>query len=90
MKLRRKGYGSGYQPRGKIPNRQGIHLWPPIVESRCRLGDLESVTILDTQASLALVTLTERKTLTTLGANVESRKADQVSAVSFAMLKPLK
>lgn len=90
MKLRRKRYGSGYQRRGKIPNRQGIELRPLIVESRHRVGDWEADTVLGTQASVALVTLTERKTRTTLVAKVESRKADQVSAAIIAMLTPLK
>ena len=54
------------------------------------MGDWEADTVLGTQASVALVTLTERKTRTTLVAKVESRKANQGSAAIIAMLKPLK
>ena len=68
MKLRRKRYRSGYQRRGEIPNRSGIELRPLIVESSSRVGDWEADTVLGTQASVVSVTLTERKSRTTLAA----------------------
>jgi len=90
QKPRRKRYASGRQRRGKIPNRQGIELRPLVVEMRNRVGDWEADTVLGTQASVALVTLTERNTRTTLVAKVEARKADQVADAIIALLTPLK
>ena len=46
--------------------------------------------MLGTQASVALVTLTERKTRTTLVAKVNSRTADQVATAIITLLTPLK
>ena len=90
QKKRRKRYGSGEQRRGQIPNRRGIEKRPLVVETRQRVGDWEADTVLGTQASVALVTLTERKTRTTLVAKVNARTADQVAAAIITLLTPFK
>lgn len=90
QKPRRKRYGSGYQRRGQIPNRRGIEQRPLEVETRQRVGDWEADTVLGTQASVALVTLTERNTRTTLAAKVNARTADQVAAAIITLLTPFK
>lgn len=90
QKKRRKRYGSGQQRRGQIPNRRGIELRPLVVETRQRVGDWEADTVLGTQASVALVTLTERNTRTTLVAKVFARTADQVAAAIITLLTPFK
>lgn len=90
QKMRRKRYGSGQQRRGQIPNRRGIEERPLVVETRQRVGDWEADTVLGTQASVALVTLTERNTRTTLVAKVFARTADQVAAAIITLLTPFK
>jgi IS30 family transposase len=88
QKPRRKRYGSGRQRRGQIPNRRGIELRPLVVETRSRVGDWEADTVLGTQASVALVTLTERTTRFELVAKVECRTANQVRDAIIEMLLP--
>ncbi|MCU7895700.1 MAG: IS30 family transposase, partial [Candidatus Thiodiazotropha sp. (ex Lucinoma aequizonata)] len=58
----RKRYGH-YDRRGKIKNRVDIDERPAIVESRCRIGDWESDTVMGKALKSALLTMVERKTL---------------------------
>ncbi len=88
QKQRRKRYGSGRQWRGRIVNRRGIEERPLVVDARQRVGDWEADTVMGVQASMALVTLTERVTRTTLVMKVAARTAEAVSAVIIRMLRP--
>lgn len=85
-KLKRKAYGSGARA-SRTPNRTPICERPKIVEQKKRIGDWECGTIFGSDRKNALITVVERKSLFTLKATVEHRKASQVSQAMIRILK---
>jgi IS30 family transposase len=78
QKKRRKRYGQ-YDRRGIIPARKSIEMRPEAVDSRERLGDWESDTIIGKGHQGAVLTLTERKSRFTLIRKVTQRSAELVA-----------
>lgn len=63
QKTYRKRRLMGQDRRGQIPHRISIHLRPPIIESRSRLGDIEGDTLIGRHHQGAVLSLVERKSL---------------------------
>ncbi|MFO7916724.1 MAG: IS30 family transposase [Anaerolineae bacterium] len=84
----RKRYGQ-YDRRGKLPNRVSIEERPAIVNTRERLGDWETDTMIGKGHRGALVTLTERKSRLALISRVKRRRAEEVGQAILALLDSL-
>ena len=87
QKQRKKRYGKTDR-RGIIPNRQSIDQRPPIVETRCRIGDWEADTIIGKNHKQAIVSMIERKTGLALIRKVERKTAEAVEQAIIRLLKP--
>lgn len=84
----RKRYGKNDR-RGKIKNRVSIEERPEVVERRNRVGDWEGDTIIGKGRKGALLTLVERKTLFTVIARLDSKRADLLADEAIAQMMPL-
>ena len=87
QKKRRKGYASGRNRRGKIPNRNGIEQRPKFVDLKIRVGDREGDTIIGANQKQAIVSLVDRRTRYTLLRKVKNRTASLVSEAFIQELK---
>jgi len=85
-----KKRSSKYDKRGIIPNRQSIDERPLIVETRSRLGDWETDTIIGSRHRQAIVSLVERKSRFCLLQKVAYKSAELVQTAICQKLKPLK
>ena len=88
-KKRRKRYGSN-DKRGQIPNRVSIDERPEIVDSKERIGDWETDTVIGKKHKGALVTAVERKTRFTCIRFVPNKQADVVAKALVDILRPYK
>lgn len=87
---RHKKRGSKYQYRGTIPNRVDISERPPVVEDRCRFGDLEGDLVIGQGQHGAIVTIVDRMTRFSWAAMLDSKKAEGVADAVVRMLRPFK
>ena len=81
---------NGKRSRGQIINRVSIDDRPKIVDDKRRVGDWEIDTVIGKGHSGALVTIVERKTLYTLVARVNGKRADWVTQATIQLLEPFK
>lgn len=88
-KYQKRG-SNGKRSRGQIINRVSIDNRPKIVDDKRRVGDWEIDTIIGKGHSGALVTIVERKTLYTLVAKVNGKRADWVTQATIQLLEPFK
>jgi transposase, IS30 family len=86
-KYQKRG-SNGKRSRGQIINRISIDNRPKIVDDKRRVGDWEIDTVIGKGHSGALVTIVERKTLYTLVARVNGKRADWVTQATMQLLKP--
>lgn len=86
-KKKRKKYGSGPDRRGSIKNRVSIEKRPKIVDELSRIGDWEADTIIGKDHKGALVSLTERRSMTQLLKKVNSKNAEVVTHAIIKMVK---
>ena len=79
------------KPRGKIPQRVGIEHRPAIVESKQRVGDWESDTVIGKGHQGVLLAIVDRKSKFTLIGHCRSKEAqEEVTAVTLRLMEPLK
>jgi len=88
-KYQKRG-SNGKRSRGQIINRVSIDKRPKIVDDKRRVGDWEIDTVIGKGHSGALVTIVERKTLYTLVAKVNGKRADWVTQATIQLLEPFK
>jgi len=81
---------NGKSTRGQICNRVSIDDRPSLVGEKSRIGDWEIDTMIGKGHSGALVTIVERVTKFTVSAQVNSKKAVDVTRATIALLKPFK
>ncbi len=79
---------NGKSTRGQIKNRVSIDERPKIVDDRSRIGDWEIDTMIGKGHSGAVVTVVERSTLFTVSKEVNSKRAEDVTQATIALLKP--
>ena len=89
QKKRKKRYGS-YQRRGVLVNQISIDKRPAIVNRKTRIGDWEVDTVIGKGHRQALVTLSERKSMYTLIAQVKRRTASAVRQAIVRLLSNMK
>ena len=89
QKKRKKRYGS-YQRRGVLVNQGSIDKRPAIVNRKTRIGDWEVDTVIGKGHRQALVTLSERKSMYTLIAQVKRRTASAVRQAIVRLLSNMK
>lgn len=85
-----KRRSNGKRSRGQIVNGVSIDKRPKLVDDKRRVGDWEIDTVIGKGHSGALVTIVERKTLYTLVAKVNGKRADWVTQATIQLLKPFK
>jgi IS30 family transposase len=86
-----KARGSnGKTASGQIKNRISIDDRPDIVDEKSRIGDWEIDTVIGRNHSGALVTIVERATMFTVSKRVKSKRAEEVTAATIALLRPFK
>ena len=93
--LRRKGRrkrkrGSKNDYRGIIPNRVDIDERPPVVDLKCRFGDLEGDLIVGKNHEGFILTLNDRMTNYSWATKLENKHADGVSDAIIKQLLPWK
>ena len=81
---------NGKSTRGQIKNRVCIEDRPSIVDDKSRIGDWEIDTMIGKGHSGALVTIVERVTKFTVSAQVNSKRAADVTQATIALLRPFK
>lgn len=86
-KKKRKKYGSGPDHRGSIKNRISIEKRPKVVDELSRIGDWEADTIIGKEHKGAIVSLTERRSMTQLLKKVNSKNAEEVTHAIIKMIK---
>lgn len=86
-KKKRKKYGCGEDKRGVIKNRVSIEKRPKIVDKMKRIGDWEADTIIGKNHKGAIVSLTERRSMTQLLKKVKTKNAEQVAKAIVKMVK---
>jgi IS30 family transposase len=86
-KYQKRG-SNGKRSRGQIINRVSIDDRPKVIDDKKRVGDWEIDTLIGKGHSGALVTIVERKTLYTLIARVNGKRADWVTQATVQLLKP--
>ncbi len=86
---RKKRYGSNDQ-RGQIKNRVSIDKRPAVVETRSRIGDWETDTIIGKRHKQAMVSLTERKSGLALLFKVEQRTKGKTENAMKQLLYSIK
>jgi len=87
QKKQRKRYG-GHARRAQIPHRTSIEQRPPIVASKCRIGDWEADTIIGARHKGAILSCTERKSKLTLLRKLETKGALEVKRNCIELLSP--
>jgi transposase, IS30 family len=75
---------------GQIKNRVSIDDRPMVVDEKSRVGDWEIDTVIGKGHSGGLVTIVERATLFTVSMQVNSKRAEEVTAATLALLTPFK
>ena len=85
QKQRKKRYGKA-DGRGQIKDRVSIDQRPAIVEEKSRIGDWEIDLVMGRTRTGALVSLVERRSRYTVLGKVGSKQAEQVAAVTIALL----
>lgn len=86
QKKYRKRYAGGQERRGVLKNRVSIDERPAIVDAKTRLGDWEGDTVIGKNHQGVLVTLVDRCSRFTAVRQLETRKAQGVSAAIQQML----
>lgn len=81
---------NGKSTRGQIKNRMSIEDRPKVVDDKSRIGDWEIDTMIGKAHRGALVTIVERVTNYTVSAQVNSKRAADVTRATIALLRPLK
>jgi IS30 family transposase len=71
--------GAAHDGRGLIPNRRSIHLRPPIVDQRVRLGDWEADTMIGVGHRKAIVSIVDRVSCYAMLRMVSNKTAQAVS-----------
>jgi transposase, IS30 family len=89
MTKRRKKYGTS-DSRGLIKGRVSIDERPPIVDTKCRIGDYEIDTVIGKAHKGALVTIVDRKSKYTLIGKVDSKESNGVANTLISLLEPYK
>ncbi len=89
QKQRKKRYGS-YQRRGALVNTVSIDERGAIVDRKTRSGDWEVDTVIGKNHQPALVTLTARKSMSTLIAHVQRRTAAAIRQVMVKRLESIR
>ena len=86
-----KARGSNGKTRsGQIKNRVSIDDRPAVVDEKGRVGDWEIDTVIGKGHRGALVTIVERETSFTVSMRVTSKRAEEVTAATIALLTPYK
>ena len=86
-----KARGSNGKTRsGQIKNRISIDDRPAVVDEKSRVGDWEIDTVIGKGHSGALVTIVERETSFAVSMRVKSKRAEEVTAATIALLAPYK
>jgi IS30 family transposase len=88
QKKRRKRYGK-YDRRGKLRNCRSIEERPVVVNTRKRLGDWETDTLLGKNQKPVMMSLTERKSRFTLLGKMPQRTAQAVRKQTLRLLLPI-
>jgi transposase, IS30 family len=88
-KYQRRG-SEGKTSRGQIKNRISIDERPAWVDTNSEVGHWEIDTVIGKGHSGALVTIVERVTLFTVSQRVNSKRAEEVTAATTALLMPFK
>lgn len=88
-KYQKRG-SNGKRSRGQIIDRISIDDRPKVVDDKRRVGDWEIDTVIGKGHSGALVTIVERKTLYTLIARVNGKRADWVTQATIQLMEPFK
>ena len=91
--LRRQGKkyskrSNGKSTRGQIVGRVSIDDRPAVVDEKARIGDWEIDTMIGKNHSGALVTIVERATNFSLAAQVNGKRAEDVTKATIELLKP--
>ena len=81
---------NGKTRRGQIKNRVSIDERPAVVDERVEVGHWEIDTVIGKNHSGALVTIVERVTRFTASKVVKSKRAEEVTAATIALLTPFK
>lgn len=89
QRKRRKRYGSGYERRGRIPDRVGIEQRPAGADSRRRIGHWEGDTIIGKGHQGAAVTLVERKSRFLRMGKLSGKSAKQTQQAIQRRLRPM-
>jgi IS30 family transposase len=88
QKKRRSRYGT-YSTRGQIPNRRSIEERPSVVESKKRIGDWETDTIIGSRHRGAIVSVVERRSKFCLLKQLARRTAEQTAQALIETLSPV-
>lgn len=83
----KKRYGS-YDRRGQIPDRVSIDSRPAIVDTKKRIGDWESDTIIGKNHKGVILTIVERKSKLTLMQKLPSKRSDLIADAIVKLLLP--
>lgn len=83
----KKRYGA-YDRRGQIPDRVSIDHRPAIVDTKKRIGDWETDTIIGKNHKGVILTIVERKTKLTLMQKLPNKRADLVADAMVELLLP--
>ncbi len=88
LRKRRKRYGST-EKRGQIPDKRMIDHRPKVVETRKRLGDWESDSVVGRNHKSHVATHVERKSRLTLCVKLESKSAADYNAATIRIFKKI-
>lgn len=88
LRKRRKRHGST-EKRGQIPNKRIIDQRPKVVETRKRIGDWESDSVVGRNHKSHIATHVERKSRFILSAKLESKSADDYNAATIRLFKKI-
>lgn len=83
----KKRYGA-YDRRGQIPDRVSIDQRPAIVDTKKRIGDWETDTIIGKNHKGVILTIVERKTKLTLMQKLPNKRSDLVADAIIKLLLP--
>lgn len=83
----KKRYGA-YDRRGQIPDRTSIDKRPAIVDTKKRIGDWETDTVIGKNHKGVLLTIVERKTKITLMRKLPNKRSDIVANAMIELLLP--
>lgn len=88
LRKRRKRHGS-LETRGQIPNKRMIDQRPKVVETRKRIGDWESDSVVGRNHKSYIATHVERKSRFMLSAKLESKSAADYNAATIRLFKQI-